>query len=1054
MSYQLVFTSAAHLLDAGAAPGYGVVARTAGISKALADKLAAISGFREHGVSGIVGPQCSYRRLEHRGTRYHVLTVAQSASADYSGRPCYIAHHLVLSPDEVSVMRHNSKRPTPAGLIVALEKSGFWFKRWEGEPRELSGEPRLSASLLPDASMQVTWKALSGHKGNARAFFTPPYEGECLCLVPEGISSEQVLLLINESDWLSSTRGWGRTFTTHGNEVDSFMVTQRIFATEGTSLQERAYRSQRPILRIFPDLILPAPDPEDDTRYPQPDSNKEVASPPSRVHLPAGSVNLAGWPYRYCESADSETYDLPPKRLNWLRLGGLMLGLGVLAAGIGLLVTERDRLLPSRPARTSGLTANTAQGNTAPILSPGAAPSTAPSMAHGAAGELVPGLGTTQTPPASSSGEAVSYGAGDIIGQLARLCGMPFSHKDSQLELDRLAARAQQLPFPDSLETQRLVDSLNALRRAGSISGGYADDLSLLLDYAESTRSTPPGDAPPLDARALFRLFMNEATHARAQDDPQWHASLLADLENWKALLTRHPDLRYWLHADFAPYADRLLQHCSSNTRPTLTSDLRDQILIASGSVDAPLDPPTAGHTGYPEPPLCANGTAPGAATPPGLAASGNNGATLPPEPLALAEGCRSRQIRDMLARAVDRPVTGGDLMLSTKLGRDASMLRINLSSGPYSLCVSRSDAATSGAESYSISLQREDGGTASDFLIELAFEGDILTKLACNGKPFAVATLPLPDSGGELRQVILASAVEIPVTFSWEHMQHSELPCRYLRLISDCVTGNFIRFKLEGQDLNSPPWNALGTPLLLPAAGSESNISLPRLGRPSVLCAIENITLDGRPCRIDFPLLSGRHSGRVYSPRFSCNFDCEQDLLHRLDELAVCHYVGQSSESSFPLGALHYIAQQAAAENVSTNCLTNDLTKASANDSASAGEGMSEERCRQLLRSCIGSSVSSLLRPYLFINCSMAPRDEQGLKQDIIESPRNARALCTRLNEIVFGDLSNTYEELIHRFASAQRDISCILKLRRIEIIDNRLYWQFEAEELSHSQP
>lgn len=1035
MSYQLVFTSAAHLLDAGAAPGYGVVARTAGISKALADKLAAISGFRENGVSGITGPQCSYRRLEHRGTGYHVLTVAQSAGADYSGRPCYIAHHLVLSPDEVSVMRHNSKRPTPAGLIVALEKSGFWFKRWEGEPRELSGEPRLSASLLPDASMQVTWKALSGHKGNARAFFTPPYEGECLCLVPEGISSEQVLLLINESDWLSSTRGWGRTFTTHGNEVDSFMVTQRIFATEGTSLQERAYRSQRPILRIFPDLILPAPDPEDDTRYPQQDSSKEVEEPPSRVNIPAGGANLAGWPYRYCESDDSETYDLPPKRLNWLRLGGLMLGLGVLAAGIGLLVTERDRLLPARPARTSGLTANTAQGNTAPILSPGDAPSTAPSMAHGAAGELVPGLGTTKTPPASSSGEAVSYGAGDIIGQLARLCGMPFSHKDSQLELDRLAARAQQLPFPDSLETQRLVDSLNALRRAGSISGGYADDLSLLLDYAESTRSTPPGDAPPLDARALFRLFMNEATHARAQDDPQWHASLLADLENWKALLARHPDLRYWLHADFAPYADRLLQHCSSNTRPTLTSDLRDQILIASGSVDAPLDPPTAGHTGYPEPPLCANGTAPGAATPPGLAASGNNGATLPPEPLALAEGCRSRQIRDMLARAVDRPVTGGDLMLSTKLGRDASMLRINLSSGPYSLCVSRSDAATSGAESYSISLQREDGGTASDFLIELAFEGDILTKLACNGKPFAVATLPLPDSGGELRQVILASAVEIPVTFSWEHMQHSELPCRYLRLISDCVTGNFIRFKLEGQDLNSPPWNALGTPLLLPAAGSESNISLPRLGRPSVLCAIENITLDGRPCRIDFPLLSGRHSGRVYSPRFSCYFDCEQDLNKRLNELAACHLVGQSPDASYPLGALHYLAQTASA----------------ADGSGATGEKLSEERCRQLLSSGIGCSVSRLLRPYLFINCSLVPRDEQTLIRDLTENPRSARALSSRLSEIVFGDLSNTYEQLIHRFAAQRGDIACILKLRRIELIDNRLFWQFEAEGFFH---
>ena len=1048
MSYQLVFTSAAHLLDAGAAPGYGVVARTAGISKALADKLAAISGFREHGVSGIVGPQCSYRRLEHRGTRYHVLTVAQSASADYSGRPCYIAHHLVLSPDEVSVMRHNSKRPTPAGLIVALEKSGFWFKRWEGEPRELSGEPRLSASLLPDASMQVTWKALSGHKGNARAFFTPPYEGECLCLVPEGISSEQVLLLINESDWLSSTRGWGRTFTTHGNEVDSFMVTQRIFANEGTSLQERAYRSQRPILRIFPDLILPAPDPEDDTRYPQQDSSKEVEEPPSRVNIPAGGANLAGWPYRYCESDDSETYDLPPKRLNWLRLGGLMLGLGVLAAGIGLLVTERDRLLPARPSRTSGLTANgssslapshasgTAPG-TASGTTSGLAPVTAAGMAPGTGAGLAPGTGAAQTPALPSSGEAVNYSAGDIVGQLARLCEAPFNYNDSQLELDRLAARAQQLPFPDSLDTQRLIDSLGALRRAGSISSGYADDLSLLLDYAESSRGGASGESVPLNPRSLCRLFMNEATHARAQDDPQWHASLLADLESWKALLGRHPDLRSWLHEDFGPYADRLLQHCGDDSDSSLTPNLREQILIASGSLDSPLDPPAAGHTGYPEPPLCTSGNGQGG-TPGTAAASGGSAVSAAhPDPLPLAEGCRSRQIRDMLARAVDKPVTDGDLMLSTRLGRDASMLRINLGTGPYSLCVSRSDggAEVAGAESYSIRLQRADGSAASDFVIDLVFEGDILAKLTCNGKPFAVATLPLPDSGGELRQVILASAVEIPVTFSWEHMQHSELPCRYLRLVSDCGAGNFVRFKLEGQDLGNPPWNALGTPLMLQATGSESNISLPRLGRPSVLCAIENLTLDGQPCRIDFPLLAGRHPGRVFSPRFTCYFDCEQDLNKRLNELAACHLVGQSPDASYPMGALHYLAQTASA----------------ADGSGATGEKLSEERCRQLLSSGIGCSVSRLLRPYLFINCSLVPRDEQTLIRDLTENPRSARALSSRLSEIVFGDLSNTYEQLIHRFAAQRGDIACILKLRRIELIDNRLFWQFEAEGFFH---
>lgn len=224
----------------------------------------------------------------------------------------------------------------------------------------------------------------------------------------------------------------------------------------------------------------------------------------------------------------------------------------------------------------------------------------------------------------------------------------------------------------------------------------------------------------------------------------------------------------------------------------------------------------------------------------------------------------------------------------------------------------------------------------------------------------------------------------------------------------------------------------------MLPASGSESYISLPRLGVPSVLCSVEDIALDGRPCRIDFPLLPEGRPGRVFFPRFTCYLDCEQALQKRLDELASCHFVGQSPEHSYPLGVLHYLAQSASAESVGS----------------APGEKLSAERCRELLNQGIGGSIPQLLRPYLFSNCSLVQADREMLIKDLTENPKNARNLRTRLSEIVFGDLSNTYEQLIHLFATRQQDITCTLRLRRIELIDNRLLWQFEVEDLSLTHP
>ena len=253
MSYQLIYTSAPHLIESGRT-GYGTVARSKIIPIRLAQKLCQLSIYKEN--TGIEGPQYSYRIVDCAGATYHVLTCVHEAGADYTGRDCHIAHHLALTHEEMLAMRCSHSRPTPAGVMLALEGSDFWYRRWEGAPLLLESEPRLTASMMPDASRQATWKTLTSHKSNARAFFTAPYEHDCLVMLPEGMPTHDVLLLLHESDWLAPHSGWGQTFTTNGTTKDTVAATQRIAAIETSPINVRARRTGRPPRSLCPNIQL------------------------------------------------------------------------------------------------------------------------------------------------------------------------------------------------------------------------------------------------------------------------------------------------------------------------------------------------------------------------------------------------------------------------------------------------------------------------------------------------------------------------------------------------------------------------------------------------------------------------------------------------------------------------------------------------------------------------------------------------------------------------------------------------------------------------------
>lgn len=331
MPLQLIHTSAPHLLDSATA-GYGTVARSEKLPRALCARLTALSILRDpRGGSATAGPQYSYNIITHAGNSWHVLTCAQNAGPDYSGRICHIAHHLILSQDEVQSLHENTMRLTPAGLILALQKTGFWKCKWEGEPRYLTGQPALTREDFPEAEAQPTWKKLTGHKANARAFFTSPYERDCLITVARGTAASDVLTLFHESDWLTHSRGWGISFTTEADDTDCFTETLRMVTYPGSPLVQRAQRTGHPVLSIEQGMNIPTPPPSGEPPQSCPLQPGEAGQPRGGiVRTLARSVSH----YHYIEEPDWLMFDARPAspRIHYAAAGvaaALLLAVGL-----------------------------------------------------------------------------------------------------------------------------------------------------------------------------------------------------------------------------------------------------------------------------------------------------------------------------------------------------------------------------------------------------------------------------------------------------------------------------------------------------------------------------------------------------------------------------------------------------------------------------------------------------------------------------------------------------------------------------------------------------
>lgn len=185
-------------------------------------------------------PSFLYRTLEAGEKIYHVMTSLRTIPEGA------LAHHLVFTEEETAVLRREEVRPTPAGIMFALCREQFWpLDALPDTPPKLT----IEAEALPNPAVQATWKRMTGHKSTAKKLNESPFDARCALLMPRESDSLAVLRLLHESDWLTSTCGWGVSFCTAADAADVNTTLRRIACAEGSST---AIAAQRAGLPTFP----------------------------------------------------------------------------------------------------------------------------------------------------------------------------------------------------------------------------------------------------------------------------------------------------------------------------------------------------------------------------------------------------------------------------------------------------------------------------------------------------------------------------------------------------------------------------------------------------------------------------------------------------------------------------------------------------------------------------------------------------------------------------------------------------------------------------------
>jgi hypothetical protein len=298
MAQQLIYTSAARLLDAGRS-GFGTVARSKTISPLLVSAIERVSQF-----SNIRGTERSrvifvHRRMVAGSNRFHILSRIADAGADYTGRTNHIAHHLIVTQEEMA--RAASVGITPADVLIQFP----WLSRWEGNARFLTPEEDVNLATFQPLGRQSgssVWAVMTGNPSHARllAWDGAPRNG--ILLIP--VHADPLALLAEGLAELGS-QSWSKAFTTSLETTDELSELDWIIATPATDPEIHRRCGNRATLDLTQPQSLPVPPeplpeqrktpPPDHTTRTEPNTTANTPKPNiQHVQTGAGRVRVGG----------------------------------------------------------------------------------------------------------------------------------------------------------------------------------------------------------------------------------------------------------------------------------------------------------------------------------------------------------------------------------------------------------------------------------------------------------------------------------------------------------------------------------------------------------------------------------------------------------------------------------------------------------------------------------------------------------------------------------------------------------------------------------------
>ena len=253
MSEELLYTSSPEGLDPGTS-GYCTVARTPGIAKPLQQALEALSRYEPLYLPGDPLEDNNPVNYRHReilvaGQRWHVLSRVAYSGRDYTGRNNQLAHHVVLSAQEIAQY--------PEGPGWLMHQRNFFREDWNGRIELLTPRPRLSSATGPSGWNCRKWEETMGDSGWAGwlvELTSDETRRPCGLLVDPSVNT---LRLMSEAlELLPAAQRWNISFCTYAIDLQSgcqwngFIRDTRVADSAQSSFDDR-------LIDLNPGLSLP-----------------------------------------------------------------------------------------------------------------------------------------------------------------------------------------------------------------------------------------------------------------------------------------------------------------------------------------------------------------------------------------------------------------------------------------------------------------------------------------------------------------------------------------------------------------------------------------------------------------------------------------------------------------------------------------------------------------------------------------------------------------------------------------------------------------------------